>query len=62
VEADDCDNHEFGLDGLINSLHRNLDHADRLLELIERDVRAFAGSNNIKDDICLGMIQRNPRR
>ena len=60
VEADDRDNQEFGLDGLTNSLHRNLDHADRVLELIERDVRAFAGSNDIKDDICLVMIQWNP--
>ena len=60
VEAEDRDNHEFGLDGLTNSLHRNLDHADCLLELIERDVRAFAGSNDIKDDICLVMIQWNP--
>ena len=60
IEAESPDNHEFGLDGLTNSLHRNLDHSGRLLELIEADVRSFAGSNDIKDDICLVMIQWNP--
>jgi serine phosphatase RsbU (regulator of sigma subunit) len=60
IEAESTDNREFGLDGLTDSLHRNLDHSARLLELIEGDVRSFAGSNDIKDDICLVMIQWNP--
>ncbi len=60
TEAEGRDSCEFGLDGLTNSLHRNLDHEDRLLELIASDVRSFAGSNDIKDDICLVMIQWNP--
>jgi sigma-B regulation protein RsbU (phosphoserine phosphatase) len=60
TEAEGPDSCEFGLDGLTTSLHRNLDHADRLLELIESDVRSFAGSNDIKDDICLVMIQWMP--
>ena len=60
TEAESPDNREFGLNGLTNSLHRNLDHADRLLELIASDVRSFAGNNDIKDDICLVMIQWNP--
>jgi sigma-B regulation protein RsbU (phosphoserine phosphatase) len=62
IEAEGGDNREFGLDGLISSLRRNIDHADRLLELIEDDVRSFAGSNDIKDDICLVMIQWRPGR
>jgi serine phosphatase RsbU (regulator of sigma subunit) len=60
IEAEGSDNREFDLDGLTSSLHRNLDHADGLLELIENDVRSFAGSNDIKDDICLVMVQWNP--
>ena len=60
IEAEGRDSCEFGLDGLTKSLHRNVDHADRLLELIESDVRSFAGNNDIKDDICLVMIQWNP--
>jgi Serine phosphatase RsbU, regulator of sigma subunit len=60
IEAEGSDNYEFGLDGLTNSLHRNLDHADRLLELIESDLRSFAGSSDFKDDVCLVMIQWNP--
>jgi sigma-B regulation protein RsbU (phosphoserine phosphatase) len=60
TEAEGPDSCEFGLDGLTTSLHRSLDHADRLLELIESDVRSFAGSNDIKDDICLVMIQWDP--
>jgi sigma-B regulation protein RsbU (phosphoserine phosphatase) len=61
IEAEGSDNREFDLDGLTSSLHRNLDHADGLLELIENDVRSFAGNNDIKDDICLVMVQWNPR-
>jgi serine phosphatase RsbU (regulator of sigma subunit) len=60
TEAEGGDSSEFGLDGLTNSLHRNLDRGDSLLELVENDVRSFAGSNDIKDDICLVMIQWNP--
>lgn len=60
TEAESHDDREFGLDGLTNSLHRNLGHPDRLLELVESDVRSFAGTNDIKDDICLVMIQWNP--
>jgi serine phosphatase RsbU (regulator of sigma subunit) len=60
IEAENPNNREFGLDGLTDSLHRNLDRPGRLLELIEGDVRSFAGSNDIKDDICLVMIQWNP--
>jgi serine phosphatase RsbU (regulator of sigma subunit) len=60
IEAESPNNREFGLDGLTDSLHRNLDRPGRLLELIEGDVRCFAGSNDIKDDICFVMIQWNP--
>jgi serine phosphatase RsbU (regulator of sigma subunit) len=60
TEAEGRDSCEFGLDGLMNSLHRNLDNADRLLELVEDNVRSFAGSSDFKDDICLVMIQWNP--
>lgn len=60
TEAEGPDSCEFGLNGLTTRLHRNLEHTDRLLELIESDVRSFAGSNDIKDDICLVMIHWDP--
>jgi sigma-B regulation protein RsbU (phosphoserine phosphatase) len=60
IEAEDSGDRQFGIDGLTNSLRRNLDCADRLLASIENDVRSFAGSNEFKDDVCLVMVQWNP--
>jgi serine phosphatase RsbU (regulator of sigma subunit) len=62
IEAEDSGDRQFGMDGLTTSLRRNLDRADRLLELIENDVRSFAGSDDFKDDVCLVMVQWNPSR
>jgi serine phosphatase RsbU (regulator of sigma subunit) len=62
IEAEDPDGQQFGMDGLTTSLRRNLSRADHLLKLIETDVRAFAGSNDFKDDVCLVMVQWTPNR
>jgi sigma-B regulation protein RsbU (phosphoserine phosphatase) len=62
IEAEDSGDRQFGMDGLTTSLRRNLDRADRLLELIENDVRSFVGSDDFKDDVCLVMVQWNPSR
>ena len=48
------------MDGLTTSLRGNLDRADYLLASIENDVRSFAGSNDLKDDVCLVMVQWDP--
>jgi sigma-B regulation protein RsbU (phosphoserine phosphatase) len=60
IEAEDGDDRQFGMDGLTTSLRRNLGQADNLLASIENDVRAFAGSNNLTDDVCLVMVQWKP--
>jgi serine phosphatase RsbU (regulator of sigma subunit) len=62
IEAEDRDGRLFGIEGLISSLRRNLDGADGMLPLIEKDVRSFAASNDFKDDVCLLMVQWNPNR
>jgi phosphoserine phosphatase RsbU/P len=62
IEAEDSDDRQFGMDGLSTSLRRNLDRADHLLASIESDVRAFAGSDDFKDDVCLVMVQWTPNR
>ena len=62
VEAEGRDSRQFGLDGLTNSLRRNLGRGDGLLKLVENDVRSFAGSGDFKDDVCLVMVQWHPRR
>jgi serine phosphatase RsbU (regulator of sigma subunit)/CBS domain-containing protein len=60
IEADDSDHRQFGIEGLISSLRRNLVRADRLLESIENDVRSFAGRNEFQDDVCLVLVQWDP--
>jgi serine phosphatase RsbU (regulator of sigma subunit) len=62
IEAEDPDGRLFGIEGLISSLRQNLDCVDHLLPRIEDDVRTFAGSNDFKDDVCLLMVQWNPKR
>jgi sigma-B regulation protein RsbU (phosphoserine phosphatase) len=62
IEAEDRDGRPFEIEGLMSSVRRNLDRADRLLTSIENDVRSFAGSNDFKDDVCLVMVQWNPSR
>jgi sigma-B regulation protein RsbU (phosphoserine phosphatase) len=62
IEAEGRDSRQFGLDGLTNSLRRNLGGGDGLLKLVENDVRSFAGSSDFKDDVCLVMVQWHPRR
>jgi sigma-B regulation protein RsbU (phosphoserine phosphatase) len=62
IEAEDGDSRQFGMDGLTTSLGRNLERQDNLLASIEKDVRAFAGSNDLQDDVCLVMVQWDPSR
>jgi serine phosphatase RsbU (regulator of sigma subunit) len=62
IEAEDGDSGQFGMDGLTTSLGRNLERQDNLLASIEKDVRAFAGSNDLQDDVCFVMVQWEPRR
>jgi serine phosphatase RsbU (regulator of sigma subunit) len=62
IEAEDGDGRPFGMDGLTTSLRSNLERADNLLASIEKDVRAFAGSKDFKDDVCLVMVQWDPSR
>ena len=62
IEAEDAVGRQFGMDGLTSSLRRNLSRADHLLALIEKDVRAFAGSDDFKDDVCLVMVRWTPNR
>jgi serine phosphatase RsbU (regulator of sigma subunit) len=60
IEAEDRHDRQFGIEGLIDCLHRNLQRPDGLVELIENDVRSFVGSNEFKDDVCLVLVQWNP--
>jgi len=60
VEVEDPDGREFGTEGLIECLRRNLGNEDRLLDLIESDVRLFTGDREFKDDVCLVMAQWTP--
>jgi len=62
IEAEDGDSRHFGMDGLTTSLRRNLERQDNLLASIEKDVRSFAGSNDLQDDVCLVMVQWDPSR
>jgi phosphoserine phosphatase RsbU/P len=62
IEAEDCNDRQFGIEALIDSLRRNLDRPDGLVESIEKDVRSFAGSNEFKDDICVVLAQWDPSR
>jgi serine phosphatase RsbU (regulator of sigma subunit) len=62
IEAEDGDGWQFGMDGLTASLRGNLEGADNLLASIENDVRSFAGSNDLQDDVCLVMVQWTPNR
>ena len=62
IEAEDGDGRQFGMDGLTTSLRGNLEGADNLLASIENDVRSFAGSNDLQDDVCLVMAQWTPNR
>jgi sigma-B regulation protein RsbU (phosphoserine phosphatase) len=62
IEAEDGNSRQFGMDGLTTSLRRNLERPDNLLASIEKDVRSFAGSNDLQDDVCLVMVQWDPSR
>ena len=62
IEAEDVDARQFGMDGLTTSLRRNLERQNNLLASIEKDVRSFAGSNDLQDDVCLVMVQWTPNR
>jgi len=62
IEAEDGDGRQFGMDGLTTSLRGNLEGADNLLPSIKNDVRSFAGSNDLQDDVCLVMVQWTPNR
>jgi serine phosphatase RsbU (regulator of sigma subunit) len=62
IEAENGDGRQFGMGGLTTSLRGNLKSADDLLASIERDVRSFAGSNELQDDVCLVMVQWEPNR
>src|SRR5262249_32988985 len=55
VEVEDPDGRVFSTEGLLECLRRNLGNEDRLLDLIESDVRLFAGGREFKDDVCLVM-------
>jgi serine phosphatase RsbU (regulator of sigma subunit) len=62
IEAEDRHDRQFGIEGLTDCLRRNFDRSDGLVELIENDVRSFAGSNEFKDDVCLVLVQWDPNR
>jgi sigma-B regulation protein RsbU (phosphoserine phosphatase) len=62
IEAENADDRQFGMDGLTTSVHGNLERTDNLLGSIEKDVRSFAGDDDLKDDVCLVMVQWNPSR
>jgi sigma-B regulation protein RsbU (phosphoserine phosphatase) len=62
IEAEDGNSRQFGMDGLTTSLRENLKRPDSLLASIEKDVRSFAGSNDLQDDVCLVMVQWDPSR
>jgi sigma-B regulation protein RsbU (phosphoserine phosphatase) len=62
IEAEDCHDRQFGMEGLTDCLRRNLHRPDRLVELIENDVRSFAASNEFKDDVCVVLVQWSPTR
>jgi serine phosphatase RsbU (regulator of sigma subunit) len=62
IEAEDCDDTQFGIEGLTQCLRRNFDCQGSLVDLIEKEVRSFAGSNEFKDDICVVLAQWDPGR
>jgi serine phosphatase RsbU (regulator of sigma subunit) len=62
IEAEDGDGRQFGMDGLTTILRGNLQGANDLLAAIENDVRSFARSNDLQDDVCLVMVQWTPNR
>lgn len=62
IEAEDRLEQQFGIEGLTDCLRRNFDRQDGLVELIEKDVRSFAGSNEFKDDVCVVLAQWQPGR
>lgn len=62
IEAENADDRQFGMDGLTNCVRGNLERTDNLLASIEKDVRSFAGDDDLKDDVCLVMVQWNPSR
>jgi serine phosphatase RsbU (regulator of sigma subunit) len=62
IEAEDGDGRQFGIDGLTTSLRGNLERGDNLLASIEKDVRSFAGNDDLNDDVCLVIVQWDPSR
>jgi phosphoserine phosphatase RsbU/P len=54
IEVEDKAGHEFGIEGLLQSIRFNLSQpTESLLEAIISDVYSFGGSTVLADDACL---------